>query len=271
MALFGTRSAPARLVLSRARRSARFGLQLLAVGALFPFSPSARADKVYLQSGSVLEGEATREGDKVLVQLESGSIRLPASSVLRVERGTTELAQITRLRAQLAEGAIEQRLVLADRCRAAQLARCERQLLEEVIARVPDHADARARLGYVRGEQGGWIARSVLAQRQRAQAEEARAQSERARAESALAREATELARRQAELALERERLALRKAELEQRASAWFVPVFFGTSTHATPTLSAPQAAPYAINGVRLPSEQGFNMPGVRPPQSYFR
>ncbi len=264
MALFGTRA-----------RWARLALQLLAAGPLFVSSLPARADKVYLHSGSVLEGEATREGDKLVVQLESGSIRLPANSVLRVEQAPTPLAEITRLRAKLVENAIEERIALADRCRAAQLTRCERQLLEEVIARAPDHADARARLGYVRGEGGGWIARRELAERERARAEAARAQSERTRAESALAREAAELstlARKQAELALERERLALQKAQLErQSAPQWFAPVFFGTFAHPPPALSTPQAAPYAINGVRLPSEQGFNMPGVRPPQSYFR
>jgi hypothetical protein len=94
-----------------------------------------------LRSGSVLEGQVSREGGKIVVQLEGGSIRLEAVSVARIERAETPLARITRLRAALAEGDLPARLRLANLCQEARLSRCERELLAEIVAR------ARSRRG----------------------------------------------------------------------------------------------------------------------------
>jgi hypothetical protein len=253
---------------------ARRLMQLSALGAaLFALGAVAHADKVHLRSGSVLEGKVTREGDKIVVQLESGSIRLDAESVLRIEKAVTPLEEITQLRAKLADDAIVERIELANRCREADLARCERQLLEEVIARDSDNVEARARLGYVRVE-AGWIKRAELAAREAEREQAARAAEKRAVAQAEILRDTAELSRKQAELALERERLALQKAELERKNGDalrvfGYVP-YFGQYTLKPPTLKPPHNENYVINGVRLPSEQGFELPGVRSPQSYF-
>ena len=250
-----------------AKRSVTSGLLRLTVSALL-LAPClvTRADKVYLQSGSVLEGEVTREGDKVVVKLESGTIRLPAASVARIEAGETALARIARLRAELPKDAIEERLKLANECRAAELARCERELLEEVIARSPEHAEARLRLGHERGP-NGWLTRKPNEQEEPPRRErDPRTEDERIAERARLAREA-ELSRARAELALAREQLALTRYPS-------YLPYLYDPNwgpSPASPTpLPALQIRPFVINGVRLPNESGFSLPGVRTPASYF-
>jgi hypothetical protein len=249
-------------------------LQVSLTGAWLALSFVAHADKVHLRSGSVLEGKVKREGDKIVVLLESGSIRLDADSVLRIEKAVTPLEEITQLRAKLADDAISERIELANRCREAELARCERQLLEEVIARDANHAEARARLGYVRVEDG-WIKRAELTARNEEREKVARAADQRALAQAQIERDTAELSRKQAELALERERLALQKAEIERKSSEsarvfGYFP-YSGQYTLKPPALQAPHNANYTINGVRMPSDpRAMDMPGVRSPQSYF-
>ena len=254
----------------------------------------ARADKVHLQGGNVLEGKVSREGDKVVVELESGTIRIDARSVTRIEHAETPLERITRLRAGLSKAAVDERLALANMCREADLTRCERELLEEVIARDQDHAEARLRLGYVRGEHG-WLSRDEQARKAARAESEARAESARALAEAQILRETAELSRKQAELSLARERLALQRDELARDEAArspgyvtYFGPYAWHAGWHAgshpghagshpgshpgwhPPALSPPHIEPYIINGVRAPDEGGFNLPGVRSPASYF-
>lgn len=253
-------------------------LQVSLTLAWLAVSLVAHADKVHLRAGSVLEGKVTREGDKIVVQLESGSIRLDADSVLRIEKAVTPLEEITQLRAKLADDAIAERVELANRCRDAELTRCERQLLEEVVARASDHAEARARLGYVRVE-NGWIKRAELTARADERDRMERAANKRALAQAEIERDTAELSRKQAELALEREKLALQKAELERKNNdaarvfgyvSYGAPYGFAPYTLKAPALSPPHASPYVINGVRMPSEMGMDQPGVRSPQSYF-
>jgi hypothetical protein len=274
MRLFAAHEAMTRLRALFARGAMRLASGVALSALCLAVSVSARADKVHLHSGAVLEGKVTREGDKVVVQLESGSIRLDAASVARIEAAVTPLEQITRLRAALSNDAIAERIELANRCREAHLARCERELLEEVIARDAEHVEARVRLGYVRTD-AGWISREQSAQqRERVAEREREERAEHQRAE--LQRETAELSRKQAELAVERERLALKKAELEQSYQAqsfgYFPYYYYGHGHHPLhpPALSPPHVTPYMINGVRAPSEPGFNIPGVRSPASYF-
>jgi hypothetical protein len=277
MRLFAAHESTTRVRALFARSAVRSAVGVALAALCLAVSVTAHADKVHLRSGAVLEGKVTREGDKVVVQLESGTIRVDAASVLRIETAVTPLEQITRLRAALSNDAIAERIELANRCREAQLARCERELLEEVIARDSEHLEARARLGYVRTD-AGWISREQHAQQRDRVAErerEARAANQRAE----ILRETAELSRKQAELAVERERLALKKAELEQsyqsQSFGYFPYYYYGHSGYGhhplhPPSLSPPHVTPYMINGVRAPSEPGFNIPGVRSPASYF-
>lgn len=234
----------------------------------------AFADKVHLAGGAVLEGKVSREGDKVLVEVDSGTLRLDAQGVLRIERAPSPVETFAARRAALAQRDIAGRVALADYCREHQMFGRERELLREVIALEPDHAQARARLGYVRVDrgwltreeqlaargmikQGGiWISPEQAARLREAELDRQKAELERQKAEA-------ELLARRAELNAERERAARERAEREAAQSAlpayWFPYAYpmHGPSRPIQPAPAPSAVPPYAING-------------VRPPQSYF-
>jgi hypothetical protein len=127
-----------------------------AVAAILLTASAARADRVYLKGGTVLDGKAETKGGKVIVVGEAGTIAVPQDSVLRIEKAESALSRFEASYAALRPGDAKARLSLADFCRANDLKARERQLLLEVIAIEPDNAAARARLGYVRTE-AGWV------------------------------------------------------------------------------------------------------------------
>lgn len=237
----------------------------------------ARADKVHLTGGAVLEGKVSRTGDKILVEVESGTLSVDASSVVRIEQGTSAFDTFLARRAALAKNDVAGRLALADYCREHEMLARERELLREVIALDPDHAQARSRLGYVRGAHGWlthdehmaaqglvkhggvWVSPEQAVRLREAELVRQKAELERQKAE-------TELLTKRAELNTERERAERERAEREaaERSSqnaSWFPYLYPAYPARPVqPIYPAPHAAPvppYAING-------------VRPPQSYF-
>jgi hypothetical protein len=124
-----------------------FSLLAMAAGA-------ARADRVFLVGGTVLDGKAERRGGKVIVEGEAGTITLPADSVARIEKGETALSRFEAGYAALAPADVKGRLKLADFCRDNDMKSTERRMLLEVIAIDANNAPARARLGYVKTETG---------------------------------------------------------------------------------------------------------------------
>jgi hypothetical protein len=181
-------------------------------------SASAHADRVHLVGGNVIEGRATRQGDRVTIELGSGVISVAASDVARIESTDSEIQQFERRAARLAAGDIRGTLELAQFCRDHDMRDRERELLQRVLKLDPDHAEARARLGYVRPESGGWILRDDqmraqgmvqqdgqwMTPAQRLEIEQARAQTERARHERDQAKAELEAKR----VELQRERAA---------------------------------------------------------------
>jgi len=161
-------------------------------------SASAHADRVHLVGGSVIEGRATRQGDRVTIELGSGVISVAATEVASIESTDSDVQQFERRAARLAAGDIRGTLDLAQFCRDHDMRDRERELLQHVLRLDPDHAEARARLGYVRQESGAWILRDDqmraqgmvqqdgqwMTPAQRLEIEQARAQAERARHES---------------------------------------------------------------------------------------
>jgi hypothetical protein len=163
-----------------------------------------------------------------------------------------------------------------------------------VIERAPEHAEARARLGYVKRD-GAWITRE---EQYRAQGmlqvdgvwvtRDKALELARLREEAATARRERE----RAEAALESERLALRRQalELEQKRSevqratqpAYVTPVYGGYGygfcgpgercrgghPYAAP---ASGAQPFPINGVRDPRDGSWPITGVRDPNDFLR
>jgi hypothetical protein len=140
---------------TRGMSSLRRGAALSAVCVTLSATP-AFADRTFLVGGTVLEGKAVRKGDKVIVQLESGSITVPADSVERIEKAQSTVSRFDALYAALPKGEAKARLDLADYCRDHGMRAEERRLLLEVLDLDRENAAARARLGYVKTD-AGWI------------------------------------------------------------------------------------------------------------------
>ncbi|HVZ36244.1 MAG TPA: hypothetical protein VG963_27640 [Polyangiaceae bacterium] len=258
---------------------------LLAFVTVCAAARAARADLVYLEGGRVLEGSAKQEGDKVVVELESGRISVPALQVVRIEHAQPPLVEARERERSIAPNDIAGLLRLADFCRDHDLAGKERHLLERIIAVAPDHAEARRRLGYVHTREG-WVDGAELVRRdQHAQLE---------RREAALAREkqAVELKLAEAELARVRARDEAERREREERERAAAQPQptntplyfplgygygygyggsFAGYRGPRNRPLAPPSGPPaFPIPGVRDPHDTSFPIPGVRDPASYF-
>jgi hypothetical protein len=248
-------------------------LRVWCCAALWLVSAPGQADRVHLAGGSVIEGKVSYEGDKIVIALDSGSVRLDAKSVVRIEKGETAADRIAAQRATLPKTALAERIALANRCRDESLVQCERELLREVLVLDPEHAEARARLGYVHGEHG-WLTREE--QHRLEQAEQARqrreAESTSAVRVAELARDAAELARQQAELSLESQRVALRAAEAE-RQKAQVSPRYGATwpMWGASPYLYSPRRPPTFVLTPPQHAGPAFGINGVRDPASYFR
>jgi hypothetical protein len=176
----------------------------LAVCAL---TAPALADKVYLVGGGILEGEVTRAGSKVLIEIPSGVVALPAGSVERIEKGESKLRRFEARYAALRTGDVRGRLALAEFCRDNDMATREKLMLREVLAIDVDNAAARARLGYVNSEHG-WLTKEASMRAQGLVERDGRWMSE---------REALELERTRLDTEAAAERRKTAEAELEAR------------------------------------------------------
>lgn len=229
---------------------------------------SAHADTVHLTSGSTLEGAVTAEGDKIIIATEAGRIAVARRDVTRIDHGEPPLVEASRREAALAPGDRAGLLRLADFCREHGLGMKERALLERLIALDPDHAEARRRLGYVRGPKG-WVARTDQ------EREDAMLRRERERAELEIRHKRAELALTEAKLERERERPAPEPAQKPQPVQpAVISPLIVAPyyPSYPTPYLRPPQRPPLLPPAMPPPhaSEPSFPINGVRSPQSYF-
>lgn len=255
----------------------------------------ARADRVHLKGGTVIEGKVTTLGDKVLVQLESGQISLPATSVERIEESVSALERVEHKLKQLKPSDEKGLLKLANECRDQDLPDSERKVLRKLLELDPDHPEARARLGFVHTERG-WITQDE-ARREKGLVKQdgvwlTREQAfelERLKTAAATAK----LAQQQAEAALEAQRAQLdesrasaeaARARAEEQASARVpsassvvivhqgapvAPVLPLVPYPLIPRLTPPSAGftqPMPIPGVRDPRDMTFSIPGVQDP-----
>jgi hypothetical protein len=258
----------------------------------------AHADRVYLMSGAVIEGQASRVGEKVIVELPSGRVTLSAASVKKVEQAPTEMQRVDQRYAQLAPNDVQGLLALANHCREHGMREREEQLLKQVISVSPDHPEARARLGYVRAD-SGWVKREeqLLAQGyvkrsgrwltpeqllalEKAEAETRAAQLKREQASLELEARRADIEAKHAEQAhLERVRareLRTPAAPRESDGMAAYYGPYNGLVPFYPPGLPnptpppGPSPAPAPIPGFRDPSNMSFQVPGYRDPRSYF-
>jgi len=267
-------------------------VRLLALGyVLFACPPLAAADDVHLDNGEVIEGRATRFGDKVVIELESGQISLSADSVKRIDRRESRVEHYEKAYQKLPPNAVAERMQLANYCRDHGMRERERVLLQQVIERDPNHEQARKRLGYVKSA-AGWVtyAEHMRAQGQvqrdgqwmsREQAQELDRRQSQARAVATDAElESKKLALEREKLELERERLQQERSRAREDERAPQLPVFgyygYGYMPHQR-DLRAPAAHPrargfdasraYPIHGVRDPRDDTWAIPGVRNPR----
>jgi hypothetical protein len=126
------------------------------VATVWALAGVVQADQVHLVGGTQLEGKATRHGDKIEVETESGRITLSANDVDHIERGSSTVQRYEALEQQVHPGDVKGLLHLADFCRDHEMKAREQEVLARVIEIDHDQAEARARLGYVRTDQG-WI------------------------------------------------------------------------------------------------------------------
>jgi hypothetical protein len=139
--------------------------KLSTIAAVLLLSSVAHADRVHLKDGAVLEGRASRVGDRVVIEIESGAVTVDASEVQKIESLESPLDHVVVKRAALRPGDVQGRLALVRYCQAHQLSAHEAELLREILDLAPDNAEARAALGYVK-HQGEWMTRddAMLAQ-----------------------------------------------------------------------------------------------------------
>ena len=261
-----------------------------ALGALC-LDTHVRADDVHLEGGNVIEGKVVRDADRVTIELESGRITLSADSVQHIERRESSVEHFERAHAALKSDDVKGRIALADYCRDHGMRSRERQLLQEVIDRAPDHEDARARLGFVKSD-GTWITREAQYRAQgMVQVDGVWMTRDKALELSRLSEQAQTATRerQRAEVALEAERLAVRKRELEleqkrltaERAASapsYVAPPVYGgyyyypgRGARDVPNVATPHTQPFPINGVRDPRDTSFPINGVRDPQDFLR
>jgi hypothetical protein len=256
------------------------------------------ADQVHLVGGTQLEGKATRQGDKVVVEMESGQIVLSADSVERIERGQSTVQRYELAESKLQPGDVKARLALADFCRDHAMPARERALLRQVIELDADQPEARARLGYVRtpagwvthDEQmrargfvrrdGQWLSQERALELDRLHAEADAAARDRERAQAALDAQRAELAARQRELDQEAERIASQPpAAVPSYGYGYGYGYGLGYwpghgAAHGPgprPWASTPGGSgrPFPIAGVRDPRSTSWPLNGVRDPRSY--
>ncbi|MFI5307007.1 MAG: hypothetical protein ACHQ53_06635 [Polyangiales bacterium] len=269
----------------------------------------ARADTVHLVGGNVIDGKAERKGDKVVVELESGEVTLPAESVEKIERSDSVVQRFEALYAKLAPGDVKGLLTLANFCRDHDMRERERQMLLQVIEHAPDQAEARARLGYVhteagwitRDEQmraqglvqhdGQWVTREHLIEIERLEAQAQTAAHERDKAEAELEAKRLELQKAReskAQGATDASAQALRPQPM--MVSGYYSPYAYASPVYTpsvytpsvyTPTVSTPSAgAPGHCLDPPLcsrfapswgPPRRTFPIAGVRDPFDYLR
>jgi hypothetical protein len=119
---------------------------------------TAYADQVHLVGGSTIEGKASRRGDKVVIEIESGEIALSAGEVEAIEPGPSPVQRFEAMHAKVGARDARALLVLANFCRDHDMKERERLLLLRLLELTPEQPEVRARLGYVKSD-AGWVKR----------------------------------------------------------------------------------------------------------------
>lgn len=131
----------------------RFGTLLITLLAL---CAPAGADVLYLEGGGRVEGVVTDEGRHYVVRSTKGTARVERARVAKRVRLPYVTEVYEERRGAVGPEDADGRFLLALWCSTNGLARQGRTHLMEVLLIDPDHARARARLGFIRHE-GVWM------------------------------------------------------------------------------------------------------------------
>jgi hypothetical protein len=124
----------------------------------------ATADRVVLVSGAVLEGKVERDGDKVVVETDSGKVALPADMVKRIEASHSDVQEFEARLARLARDDVAGLLALANYCRDHEMPARETEVLLGYV-KTPSGWMTQDELMEARGMvkyEGQWISREQL-------------------------------------------------------------------------------------------------------------
>ncbi len=122
--------------------------------AVLAAGTSTWADEVVLRNGAVFSGVVREDGDRVVVQLDFGSMTFKRIDVRSITRSDDPLKEFNQ-KLQAAQGA-PGHYDLAMWARDKGLTTKSNEVLKKVIALDPDHAEARKALGYEKVE-GSWL------------------------------------------------------------------------------------------------------------------
>jgi hypothetical protein len=129
-------------------------MRISILAAVLVLGSSALADEVVLRNGAVFTGVVREEGERVVVQMDFGSMtfkKIDVRSIVRSDDPLKEFDQKLQA-AQGAQGHYEVAMWARDRGLTAK----SNDVLRKAISLDPDHAEARKALGYEKVE-GKWL------------------------------------------------------------------------------------------------------------------
>lgn len=132
---------------------ARFAPLVLALAAL---TAPALADTVVLRDGRRLQGRTETVGDELVIRQKHGEVRVAKADIVRIEHEDDVYSQLERKQRELGSGTADERYTLGVWCRDNHMDSEGRTAFLSVLKLDPDHAGARAALGYVK-EDNRWI------------------------------------------------------------------------------------------------------------------
>lgn len=122
---------------------------------LFPWPAVALADTVVLGDGDAIEGKVTEHGQSVRIEMDFGTVELPRSEIVRIERSHGKLRAF-EARLDEAGDDVPALLELATWARTHGLERRARDVYRRVLILDPDNESAHRGLGHVKVE-GRWL------------------------------------------------------------------------------------------------------------------
>jgi hypothetical protein len=196
---------------------------------------AALADEVVLKNGSAFSGIVREEGDRVVVEMDYGTMTFKKVDVRSINRGEDVLTQFQDKARKATD--VKSMMELAGWARDKGLSGRAAELYRKVIALDGDQAEARKALGYEKFN-GQWLtgdelmtARGFVKVSGRWMAKDTADRILEQEAQSRIESDRLELAKRElnqrhteemTKIALERERLELEKQREEQWRNWWY-------------------------------------------------